>query len=185
MIEIRLGDRYAKSVLGLAQEMNLVAETRDDFTLIKEVCEQNSDFVNMLKSPLIKADRKQAILDEVFKGKLSSITQNFIQIIVRHGREKYLRDIAIRFLQQYDNLKNITRGVVTSAAPLTDDQRSTIQKLVAKENHSEFVLAEELDPELIGGFTLRVGDFLYDGSLASRLHELNQEFDNNPYVKQI
>jgi F-type H+-transporting ATPase subunit delta len=185
MIEIRLGDRYAKSILGLAQEMNLVAETRNDFALIQDVCEQNRDFVNMLKSPLIHSSKKQAIIDEVFKGKLSKITQNFIQVVIRHGREKYLRDIAIRFLQQYDNLKNITRGVITSAAPLTDDQRSKVQKLVAKENHSEFVLSEEIDAELIGGFTLRVGDFLFDGSLASRLHELNQEFDNNPYVKQI
>ena len=78
MIEIKLGDRYAKSVLSLAREMNLVEETRNDFALIKAVCEQNRDFVAMLKSPLIKSDKKQAILTAIFKDKLSKITSNFI-----------------------------------------------------------------------------------------------------------
>ncbi|MEM0996981.1 MAG: ATP synthase F1 subunit delta [Bacteroidota bacterium] len=185
MIEIKLGDRYAKSVLELAKEMDRVEEVRADFNLIETICDTSRDFVNMLKSPLIKADKKQEILDAILGGKLSKITATFIRIIVSRGREPYLRDIAIRFQRQYDLYKNISRGTITSAAPLSPAQSEAIQKLVATESKTEFVLTEQVDPKLIGGFTLRIDDFLFDGSLASRLRELKQEFDNNPYVKQI
>ena len=185
MIEIKLGDRYAKSILSLAQEMDKVEEVRADFELIANTCEQSGDFVNMLKSPLINADKKQDIIDAIFSGKLTKITEAFIRIIVKRGREPFLRDIAVRFQRQYDLLKNITRGTVTSAAPLTAEQREAIQAIAARESKSEFVLTEQVDPELIGGFTLRIDDFLFDGSLSSRMRELKQEFDNNPFVKKI
>lgn len=185
MIEIKLGDRYAKSIIGLAMEMGQVEEVRNDFLSIQKVCKSNRDFVNMLKSPLISSNKKQGIMDAIFGGKLSTITNNFVEIVVRRKREMYLPDIAERYLYQYDLLKNITRGTVTSAAPLTEAQRKVVTDLVAKEASTDFVLTEKIDPDLIGGFTLRIGDFLYDGSLSSRLRELKQEFDNNPYVKQI
>ncbi|HHG83306.1 MAG TPA: ATP synthase F1 subunit delta [Bacteroidetes bacterium] len=185
MIEIKLGDRYAKSIIGLAKERGEVEAVRNDFLLIKGVCESNQDFINMLKSPLINTGKKQVIMKEIFGGKLSEITSNFVEIVVRRKREAYLPDIATRFLFQYDLFKHITRGTVTSAAPLSETQRKVVTDLVAKESGSDFILTEKIDPELIGGFTLRIGDFLYDGSLSSRLRDLKQEFDNNPYVKQI
>lgn len=183
MIEIRLGDRYAKSILELAEERKEVEKVREDFELIEKVCSSNPDFVNMLKSPIISASKKEAILGEVFKGKFSPITENLVQIIVRKRREKYLRDIAVRFLALYDLSHNITRGVLVSATPLSDAQKKAIVSLVEKELTTKFELTEQVDPELIGGFKLRVGDKLFDGSIAARLRDLNQEFLNNPYVK--
>ena len=67
MIEIKLGDRYANSILVLAQERGQVERVREDFQLIQRVCKSNPDFVNMLESPLIKGDKKQSILNEIFK----------------------------------------------------------------------------------------------------------------------
>ena len=185
MIEIRLGDRYAKSILELAEERKEVDKVRADFQLIAAVCESNPDFVNMLKSPIISVTKKEAILDQVFKGKLSTITENLIQIIVRKHREKYLRDIAVRFLALYDSRHNITRGVLSSATPLAADHKKAIVELIEKELNTKFELTEKVDPELIGGFQLLVGDKLFDGSIAARLRDLKQEFKNNPYVKKV
>lgn len=185
MIEIRLGDRYAKSILELAEERKEVDKVREDFQLIRAVCASNRDFVNMLKSPLINVEKKEAILGQIFKDKFSPITQHLIQIIVRKHREKYLLDIAVRFLALFDKGHNITRGVLTSSAPLEPAQRKAIVSLVEKELDTQFELVEEVNPELIGGFTLHVGDKLFDGSIANRLRDLKQEFKNNPYVKKV
>lgn len=185
MIEIRLGDRYAKSVLDLAIERNELEQVREDFILIESVCDNNPDFVNMLKSPLIKSYKKQNIIDAIFAGKLNKLTEKFIKIIVDKNREGFLRDIAIRFLALYDGKKNITRGVLTSAHPMSQPQKDAIRALVQKELQTTFEWEEKVDPELIGGFTLLIGDRMFDGSIAADLRRLRQSFENNSYVKEV
>jgi F-type H+-transporting ATPase subunit delta len=183
MIEIKLGDRYARSIYGMAEERGELERVHEDFQLIEQVCNQNPDFVNMLRSPLIAADTKQAILNRIFSGKLATATSTLIEIMVRKGRERYLRDVAMRFNDLYDNQHNVTRGVITSAAPLTQEQKDRIRQVVEGQLKTSFVMEEKVDPSLIGGFKLRVGDYLLDGSVSSTLRKLYQEFDKNPYIK--
>lgn len=185
MIEIKLGDRYAKSIIELAAEKGQLEAVRKDFKLILDVIRENRDFRAMLKSPVVNPTVKQKILTKVFAGKLSPITDLFVQIIVRKHREMYLLDIAERFVHQYELRNNITRGVLTSAIPLSDAQRKTILEKVEKQMGTTFLLEEKVNPELIGGFVLRVGDVLFDGSIATELKDLKSEFVNNPYVKLV
>ena len=185
MIEIKLGDRYANSILVLAQERGQVERVREDFQLIQRVCKSNPDFVNMLESPLIKGDKKQKILNEIFKDSFCDITSTLIEIIVRKKREGYLDDIADRYLFQYDKLSNITRGELRSAAPLTEAQVAAVKKLVEKELNTQFEIVQVIDKELIGGFILNIGDRQFDASVSARLRALKFEFDSNPYVKQV
>jgi F-type H+-transporting ATPase subunit delta len=185
MIEIKLGDRYANSILVLAQERGQVERVREDFQMIHNVCQTNPDFVRMLESPLIQSDKKQAIIDSIFKGKFSDITASLIEIIVRKKREGYLDDIAERFLFQYDRLNNITRGVLRSAAPLTKEQLAKIKQMVEAEFKTTFEIEEKIDDSLIGGFVLNIGDRQVDASISARLRALKQDFDSNPYVKQV
>lgn len=184
MIEYKLGARYAKSVLELAKEKNEVEPVRADFELIHKVCEQNHDFVNMLESPLISPDKKRKILDAVIGTRMTSkITQEFVKILVRKKREGYLDDIALVFQDMYDRDNNITRGSLTSAQPMAESQVKEITKAVEAAFSTNFKLERKVDPELIGGFVLRVGDTLFDSSVATSLRELKQEFKKNPYVK--
>ncbi len=185
MIEIKLGDRYANSILVLAQERGQVERVREDFQLIQRVCKSNPDFVNMLESPLIMGDKKQKILDLIFKDSFCDITQTLIEIIVRKKREGYLDDIADRYLHQYDKLTNITRGELRSATPLSAAQVDVIKKQVEKELNTTFEIVQVIDKELIGGFILNIGDKQFDASISARLRALKYEFDSNPYVKQV
>ena len=185
MIEIKLGERYAKSVFQLAQERGELEKIKEDFSLILTVCDENKDFLIMLRSPLVPPDKKSVVIQKIFNGKLSTITFSFIQILVRKGREPWLRDIAICFLGQYDRAKNVTRGVITSSHPLSSEMKDRIKALVEKEMKTSFVLEEKTDPELIGGFILRIGDFQYDGTVASGLRRLEQQFSKNPYVGEF
>jgi F-type H+-transporting ATPase subunit delta len=185
MIEIRLGDRYAKSILGLAIERGVVDEIRRDFLKIESICNSNPDFVQMLKSPIINSDKKRAVLAALFDNGSHEITKLFLNILVTKKREGFLRDVAMRFLSQYDLYRNITRGQLVSAAPLSAAQKASIMQVVASELKTTFELEEKIDPELVGGFTLRVGDLLFDASISARLRKLSQEFSKNPYVKQL
>ena len=185
MIEIKLGDRYANSILVLAQERGQVERVREDFQIIQRVCRSNPDFVNMLESPLIKSDKKQSILDLIFKDQFCDITSNLIEIIVRKKREAHLDDIANRYLFQYDKLHNITRGELRSAYPMTETQVAAVKQLVEREMNTSFEIVQVIDDSLIGGFVLNIGDKQYDASISARLRALKFEFDSNPYVKQL
>jgi F-type H+-transporting ATPase subunit delta len=185
MIEIKLGDRYANSILVLAQERGQVERVREDFQSIQRVCKSNPDFVSMLESPLILSDKKQNILDAIFKDQFCDITKTLVEIIVRKKREGYLDDIADRYLFQYDKLNNITRGELRSAHAMSDAQVAAVKKLVEKELNTQFEIVQIIDPDLIGGFVLNIGDKQFDASVSARLRALKFEFDSNPYVKQV
>ncbi len=184
MIEVKLGDRYAKSILDLALERGVLEKIWQDFRAVEATCESNPDFVRMLKNPIILADKKKAVLKLVFPD-VHEITALFINILVNKRREGFLADVANRFLFQYDQHKNITRGELVSTAPLSEAQKAIIKKVVEEELKTSFELVERIDPSLIGGFTLRVGDKLFDSSISTRLRKLKQEFSKNPYVKQV
>jgi F-type H+-transporting ATPase subunit delta len=184
MIEVKLGDRYAKSILDLAIERGVLEQVWQDFRSIESVCASSPDFVRMLKNPIILPDKKKDVLKQVFSN-VHEITALFINILVNKHREGFLADVANRFLFQYDTHKNITRGELVSPMPLSAAQKASIKKVVEEELKTSFELVERIDPSLIGGFTLRVGDKLFDSSIATRLRKLKQEFSKNPYVKQV
>ncbi len=184
MIEIKLGTRYARSIMALATEQGQLEQVVQDFRMIHQVCTQNREFRYMLRSPLIYSDKKQEIMDALFGKKFSSkITAEFIPIVIRKRREAFLKDIADRVMFIYDEKKNITRGIVTTAMKLSEGQREQIRKIVQDDLKTKFEIEERIDPALIGGFTLLVGDRKFDGSIANRLRDLEREFESNPYIR--
>lgn len=186
MIEDRIGYRYAKSIFDLAKEKNLLDEVKEDMSVIHEISEGSREFRVMLSSPLINVTKKEAILRSVFRDSLKSeFTKQLVNIIVRKGRERYLDNAAKSFLELYDRDKHILRGKLISAKPLSDEQVVAIRKQVEKETGDSFEMETEIDPELIGGFVLKIGDKIFDGSIASSLRKLQQDLTNKTYIKQF
>lgn len=177
MVEDRIGYRYAKSAFALAEEKNIVEETREDMGMIANVISSNREFAAFLKSPLISSSKKLTIVNEIFGGNYKSeLAEMLVQLVVRKGREMYLPQVAESFLRLYDEAKKILRGVLTSAVPLSSDQMKKIKASMEEKSGKTFEMESEVNPELIGGFVLKVGDTLFDGSVASSLRKLNQEF---------
>lgn len=184
MRDIKVALRYAKSLLGIAIENKALDELYSDMQHVQAVCDENKSLVLMLKSPIIQGHKKQAILDEVFGG-VSTITKQFIQIIVSKKREGLLADISASFLNIYKEQKGIKTAQVTSAIPLTASQKEGIVSLLKDEQSNSIDLEEVVDPSIIGGMILRVGDKQIDESIKRKLTALEMEFDDNPYIKEI
>lgn len=186
MVEDRIGYRYAKSLFDLAKKKQILEDVREDMALIHQVCVSNRDFRVMLKSPLIKGDKKLKVIKSIFDSKFTSdFSKILMEIIVRKGREKFLDYVAKSFLQLYDIEKHIQRGKLISAKPLSAEQVDQIKAKVEKETGDTFEVELEIDPSLIGGFVLKIGDKLFDGSIATSLRQLKQDFRKNTYIKQF
>lgn len=185
MAQIKVASRYAKSLLGLVAEKGNLEEAFNDMSLIKKTCSENRDLVVLLKSPVVNTEKKASILNSVYGKNVSEVTMLFINLITKNRREGALPEIADAFIAQYKAMKGITTAVVTSAAVLADDAKKKIQDLVQKEVGGTVELQMEINPELIGGFILRIGDKQLDTSILSKIGDLRQEFKNNSFVKEV
>lgn len=184
MSVLRIAGRYAKALIDLAIEQNKLEAVYNDVQYFNEVA-QNRDFAALLKSPIIKADKKGKIFDQVFGSNMSEMTNTFLKIILSKGRESYLQDIAKSFIRQYKAYNKVSTIKLTTAAPISDQNLEAIKaKLLGSTVTSEKVEIETaVNSDLIGGFVLKIGDTLYDSSVAYKLEQLKKEFKDNSYIK--
>lgn len=182
----RIASRYAKSLLELGLQHGRLDNVLNDINLLNDVLE-NRDFFLLVKSPIVKSDKKNKIFKAIFDGKIDDLTQSFYEIIIRKGREKYLPEIAREFIRQYRDHKNITTAKVTTAAPLSEEQTARIKsELIQMGIASGAVeLETSVDKDIIGGFLLEVEDQMYDASVRSKLANLKKEILDNTYIKSL
>lgn len=183
----RLATRYAKSVLDLAVQQNSLDAVLKDMQLLNAICSKSHDFTLMLRSPVISGDKKLSIISQVVGGQqISPLTTGFIKLLVSKGRELNLPDIAEAFIQQYNELKNIKVVKLTTATPMADSIRASIQERVASFMPTDTIdLKTMVDQELIGGFVLEVEDKLYDVSVRKSLSDIRSKIIDSSYVTKM
>lgn len=180
----RVAARYAKSFIDLTTQQGVLEQACTDMKYVLEVCKSNPDFVNFLKSPIIKTDKKQAVLKDLFGTKFNKVTDSYIQLITAKKREVFLQDIASEFVNQYKAKKQILTAVITTANGLDDVLRKQVMDLVKGAGSNEVVLEEKINKNIIGGFIIRVGDKQLDASIQNKLNALKRSFTENPYIKK-
>jgi F-type H+-transporting ATPase subunit delta len=182
----RLATRYAKSILDLAIETNQLEKIFADIKWLQEVLKNNRDFLNLLRSPIIKADKKKKILDAVLEKRVSELTAGFITLLVTKNRESNLPEIITSFISLYKQHKNIHTVKLTTAVRVSDDMKKAIMDQVKKSSGYENIeLEEKVDENIIGGFVLQIGDKLVDASIAYDLKAIARQFENNDFIYKI
>ena len=186
MADSRATSRYVKSLLDLAIERNVVEEVHRDMRLFSETVSKSRALELLLQNPVIKHDKKLDILRGVFAGKVHALTMSFFEIITRKNREAILESVAREFHNAYNDYKGIGKALVTTATPMDAKMRAEFEQLVRRySDKKQIELVEAVDPELIGGFILNVGDRQVDASIRSKLKTLQVNFTQNPYIKEL
>lgn len=182
----RLASRYAKSLIDIAQEMNVLEDVLDDVELIQQICDSNHDFVLMLKSPIVKGDKKTAVLRTILESRIQTVTLSFLNLLVSKGREFYLPEIVEAFTLQYKELKNIRTVNLTTAVAIDENLKKVIfDKVTASVQDGHVELNTHVNEDLIGGFTLEVDDKLFDASVRRDLTDIRNQFTKNLYIADI
>ena len=186
MADSRAASRYVKSLLDLAVERKVLEEVHYDMVFFTGVISKSRQLELLLQSPVIKHDQKLEILKRIFSGKVHSLTMAFFDIITRKNREPILATVAREFHNAYNEYKGVGKATVTTAIPLDSNARAEVEKLVRKySDKKEIELIERVDPELIGGFILNVGDRQVDASIKNKIKTLKVKFSENPYIKEL
>jgi F-type H+-transporting ATPase subunit delta len=167
---------YAEALLDGAGERNQTSEVLEEFaSLFEDVFRADPQFEEFLASGAISRKPKAEVIHHVFDGKATETFRNFLLVLNDHQRLELLRGIYQAVKELYDERSGRLRVLVTSAVPLPDDQRERLQQELREKYHKEPVLATQVDPELLGGIVVRVGDFLYDASVRTRLENIRKQ----------
>ena len=174
MNDSKISVRYSRALFQLALEKKILDQVNQDMILISEVCKA-PEAKEFLHSPVIYPSKKEAILHKMFGDNIQKITLSLIDLIVKNGRESYIPAIAREFIHETKKFKGITESVLTTAVKVDDKIKKEITDLVSEVFNTKIELEENIDPEIVGGFILRVDDNYIDASIRNKLRKIKKE----------
>lgn len=175
----RIAARYAKSLIDLASEQNVLDAVVEDMQHFQQVASVR-DFLLLLKSPIVHTSTKRNVFKKLFADDYQQMTRTFFDIVLRKGREPLLPEICNEFVAQYRAMKQISLVTLKTAAPLSENSLTEIKRKIseAQLTRSNVELASEVDESLLGGFVLEFEDKQYDVSVAHKLEEMRRTFSS-------
>lgn len=167
---------YGQAFLGAAENAGRSEALLEEFrSLVTDVLERFPVLEEILASALVSPEEKAGILDRVFGGRLSPLLISFLKVVSRHGRLDCLRAIHRQTRLLYDRLRGRVHVQLTTATPLSDALAGRIAAGLRNVLGGEPILRRVTDPTLIGGAVVRVGDTVYDSSVANQLQLIRQQ----------
>jgi F-type H+-transporting ATPase subunit delta len=171
-----VGRVYAEALYRAAEKTNQTGDVlRELESLVTEVFRKDPGLELFLASPGVSQERKSAAIDKAFAGRATDVFTQFLRVLNAHGRLDVVRAIAQAFRSLYDRKSGHVIVHVRSAAPLTDAERDRIREDVRAVANREAVLAEAVDPSILGGLIIRVQDWVYDASVRARLENIQNQ----------
>jgi F-type H+-transporting ATPase subunit delta len=173
----RAAIRYAKAILETAVSTGKANQVNDDMKTIIATVNSSADLKDFLASPIITSEVKMNVLSEVF-GSVQADTKSLFRLLQENKRFQILEAIATQFNAQFDEMNGVEVAKVTTAFPITADLEAKILAKATSISTKKITIQNTVDPSIIGGFILRIGDKQYNASVSNRLHELKREFSN-------
>ncbi len=166
--------RYAKALFELAAEKSVVSEVEEQLKLIAQTIEANPELTHFLNFPNIDLAKKISVLKDAFKGNLSDIVYNTIGLMLEKGRQDLLGDLHNDYVKLSNEALGLADATVYSAKPLSDKESEQVAAQFSKLLNKKIRIEQVVEPKLIGGIQVRIGDRLYDGSIAGKLSKMEQ-----------
>jgi F-type H+-transporting ATPase subunit delta len=171
-----IADVYAQALMGLAEKAGQTAAINEQFdALLGQVLDRFPRYEAVLASAMVSHEDTAGAIDRVLGGRLAPLLINFLKVLSKHGRLDCLRAVHRRWKILYEQSLGRVRVRLATAEPLTTDLAARIRLALRKSLGGEPLLETSVDPGLIGGAVLRLGDTVYDGSIANQLKELRHQ----------
>lgn len=183
MRNTKVKKRYAKALFDLANEQNIVENVFSDMQFINDVCIAVPEFKTLMRSPIVKADKKIKVINSILPSTTSELTRRFITLITKKNRESFVDLVAIEFIELYKEQQNIKTVYLTTSVEISPSLIELFKKEISEELNSKIDLIESVDSKLIGGFIIKSGDKVFDSSLLGKIEKLKSEFSQNEYKK--
>ena len=178
MIGTRAALRYAKAAVQKAIEDGNLDALAKDMDVVYNTVQNNRDLESVLQSPVISTELKHNTLQGVF-AQCSDAGKNFFKLIAQNNRAHNLDGIALKVKELYQERLGLVEAIATTAVPITPELEKEILAKVATLTTKKVTLVNKVDPEIIGGFILRLDDVQLNASVAHQLNTLKQNLRSN------
>jgi F-type H+-transporting ATPase subunit delta len=165
---------YAEALLSLARKQGVADEVREELDALAALCDADAGFRDFLSNPAIDVEERRRSQETMFRGRLLDVTVDALQVLNAKGRSALLPAVVGAYRAAHDKASRRVGVKVTSARPLTDGQRGSLAEAVRRTTGFEASFEETVDPSIVGGLVVQIGDQKTDGSVATRLHNLSE-----------
>ena len=165
-------NRYAKALFGLTRDEGQLDTVRSDLVSLRDLLERSAEFRDFVESPLIPPEQRRDLLRQILGDSAHPQTHQFLLFLDEKGRLELLRDICDLFEALYDELNRIVKVEIISASSLSEAQVDAIEARLQARLDKQIQSTVALDPTLLGGFKIRIGDTILDYSIATQLNTL-------------
>lgn len=174
----RAAIRYAKAILDLALTNGVAQEVYNDMASIASTVTDNEELSIFIQNPTVAVGVKESALTEVFAD-VNGLTKGLFHLLFENKRFEILAAIASQYKIQFDEMNGFEVAKVTTAIPMDSDLESKVSEKIREFSNKKITIENIVDPSIIGGFILRIGDKQYNASIANRLQVLKRDFSNN------
>ena len=179
MINTRASERYAKSLLSISIDENLVDQIKLDIDLITKSFEDSRDILNLYSSPIIPINNKIKITEKIFDGKLNKHTLNLLYNLIYRKRDNLIITILEKFKELYNSHMNIEESIISTTFDLDSKSLDVVKEFAKKVTGKKITLENTIDENILGGFNLKIGDKMIDCTVSSKISELRKKLINN------
>ena len=170
----QVGKRYSKALYEVAEEQNSIEEMLEDLKSLKKVYEDNPSLSFALAGRSISRTEKLKIL-ETLKSQFGELMQDFLGLVFDNNRMDCIIDIADAFIEKYDEANGIVEAIVTTTIDIDDAQAESLKSVIKQRfSVNKVNLTKIVDPSIIGGVIIRVGDQVVDGSVVKRFNDIKK-----------
>jgi F-type H+-transporting ATPase subunit delta len=177
MASTRAAIRYAKAILDLANSKGVAEAVNNDMKSIASTIDGNEELSTFIQSPTIKVEVKESALLEVFAN-VNGITKGLFHLLFENKRFEILEAISLEYNKLFDESNGTEVAKVTTAITMDAALEAKVLAKIATLSDKKITIENVVDPSIIGGFILRIGDQQYNASVANRLQVLKRELSN-------
>ena len=166
---------YGDALFSLAMEEDCLDVIWDEVKQLQTVLEENKEFMDIMAHPEMTREKGKSLIEDSFQGRLSERMMGFLQVLVKKGRFGEILSVLEYFQKEAKEYKKIGVVYVTTPTALTDDKKSDIEKrLLETSGYLSLEMNYIVDPKLLGGIRIRIGDRVVDNSIQTKLDELTR-----------
>lgn len=174
--EAVVAGRYAKALYEIAAQEGRTLEVEQEIRALVHAFHDDKDIQKFISSPNISEAAKWEALEAALEGKLSKPVVSLVKLLVERGRTGILPELLNRYIKITGDAFGLATAIVYTTYPLNEEEKSAIADEFGAMVNKKIRVLNEIDKDLLGGMKVRIGDTLYDGSLAGKLERLEKSF---------
>ncbi|MCK8816394.1 ATP synthase F1 subunit delta [Natroniella sulfidigena] len=178
MLKNKVAEKYAQALFELAVEEETLDKTQQEFSEVIRMVNEVEELKQVLEHPKLAVKQKRELFDNVFSDEISEMLLNFIKLLFDKRREIYLEDVYQQFEGLISAQRNKIEVAVKAPIELSEKNKNSLKGKLEKFTGKEVDLDIEIQPDLLGGLIVKIGDKVIDGSLSNQLNKMKKNLNN-------